>query len=239
MARALAWAYQTRMDSSMTWRMGVVWCGVVWCDVVWCAEGAVTRRQWLGCLPTGTRKREGCVCSVRAVCKCVDIGGKQGKGRLDRILVHTSPHRIPLRNQTSCQTINTVSGTEQGELPPKKRKLGTVQDCQRSSIKTLIACKLIRAETFLIEIMHPHNDLHIGNGLPGCFGKCGGTLLNGVYFSFTQTTTRQCLAVALGKVTNIPQRGIFSQIWDTKLPHHTVSGKYLLLHDDQPAGLFC
>ena len=39
------------------------------CGVVWCAEGAVTRRQWPGCLPTGTGKREGCVCCVRAVCK--------------------------------------------------------------------------------------------------------------------------------------------------------------------------
>ena len=45
---------------------GVVWCGVVWCGVVWCAEGAVTRRQWPGCLPTGTGKREGCV----LVCCC-------------------------------------------------------------------------------------------------------------------------------------------------------------------------
>ena len=41
----------------MVW-CGVVWCGVVWCGVVWCAEGAVTRRQCPGCLPTGTRKRE-------------------------------------------------------------------------------------------------------------------------------------------------------------------------------------
>ena len=40
---------------------GVVWCSVVWCGVVWCAKGAVTRRQWPGCLPTGTGKREGCV----------------------------------------------------------------------------------------------------------------------------------------------------------------------------------
>ena len=31
------------------------------CGVVCCAEGAVTRRQWPGCLPTGTGKREGCV----------------------------------------------------------------------------------------------------------------------------------------------------------------------------------
>ena len=52
---------------------------MVWCGVVWCTEGAVTRRQRPGCLPTGTGKREGCVYSVRAVCKCVDVGGKRGK----------------------------------------------------------------------------------------------------------------------------------------------------------------
>ena len=78
---------------------GVVWCGVVWCvvlccvvlccvvlccvvlccvvlccvvlrGVVWCAEGAVTRRQWLGCLPMGTGKQEGCV-SKCALCASV------------------------------------------------------------------------------------------------------------------------------------------------------------------------
>ena len=49
----------------------------VWCGLVWCAEGAATRRQWLGCLPTGTVKREGCVCCVRAVCKCVVLGRKE------------------------------------------------------------------------------------------------------------------------------------------------------------------
>ena len=52
------------------------WCGAVWCGVVWCAEGAVTRRQWPGRLPTGTGKWEGCVYSVRSVRKCVDISGK-------------------------------------------------------------------------------------------------------------------------------------------------------------------
>ena len=46
---------------------GVVWCGVVWCGVVWCAEGAVTRRQWPGCLPTGTGKRAG-LCVLCAHC---------------------------------------------------------------------------------------------------------------------------------------------------------------------------
>ena len=47
---------------------GVVWCGVVWCGVVWCAEGAVTKRQWPGCLPKGKGKRAGlCVLCARCV----------------------------------------------------------------------------------------------------------------------------------------------------------------------------
>ena len=48
----------------------VVSCRVVCvllCSVVWCAEGAVTRRQWPGCLPTGTGKRAG-LCVWRARC---------------------------------------------------------------------------------------------------------------------------------------------------------------------------
>ena len=45
-----------------------VMCGVVWCGVVWCAEGAVTKRQRPGCLPTGTGKRAGlCVLCARCV----------------------------------------------------------------------------------------------------------------------------------------------------------------------------
>ena len=40
--------------------------GVVWCGVVWCAEGAVTKRQRPGCLPTGKGKRAGlCVLCAR------------------------------------------------------------------------------------------------------------------------------------------------------------------------------
>ena len=61
---------------------GVVWCGVVWCGVVWCAEGAVTRRQWPGCLPTGTGKRAGlCVlCARRAyVCRPWWREGESGR----------------------------------------------------------------------------------------------------------------------------------------------------------------
>ena len=35
------------------------------------------------------------------------------------------------------------------------------------------------------------------------------------------------------------QHSSFSQIWNAKLPHRTTCGKYLLLQDTQPAGLFC
>ena len=58
----------------------VLCCVALRCVVLCCAEGAVTRRQWPGCLPTGTSKREGCVSSARAVCKCVINGGKRGGG---------------------------------------------------------------------------------------------------------------------------------------------------------------
>ena len=74
---------------------GVVWCGVVWCGVVWCL-GAVGSGPpsmhdvvWCGVVWCGVPKallpkgkgRDvysrvqvnglGCVCCVRAVCKCV------------------------------------------------------------------------------------------------------------------------------------------------------------------------
>ena len=52
---------------------------MVWCGVVWCAEGAVTKGQRPGCLPTGTGKREGCVCRARAVCECVQKGAESRK----------------------------------------------------------------------------------------------------------------------------------------------------------------
>ena len=69
----------------MVW-CGVVWCGVVWCGVVWCGLSGVV---WCGVLWCGVPKallpkgkgRDvyprvkvnglGCVCCVRAVCKCV------------------------------------------------------------------------------------------------------------------------------------------------------------------------
>ena len=44
-------------------------CGVVWrCSVLWCAEGAITKGQRPGCLPTGKGKRAGlCVLCARCV----------------------------------------------------------------------------------------------------------------------------------------------------------------------------
>ena len=54
----------------------VLCCVVLCCVVLYCAEGAVTRRQWLGCLPTGTGKRVGlCVLCVRCVLVCCCIAG--------------------------------------------------------------------------------------------------------------------------------------------------------------------
>ena len=64
------------------WAVVVVW---------WCAEGAVNRRQWLGCLPTGTSKREGCVCCTRAVCDCVATAGAWVRGTgTQRLLIRLS-----------------------------------------------------------------------------------------------------------------------------------------------------
>ena len=54
---------------------GVMWCGVVWCGVVWC--GVVCRRRCYqmakgrDVYPRAKVNGLGCVCGVRAVCKCV------------------------------------------------------------------------------------------------------------------------------------------------------------------------
>ena len=72
---------------------GVVWCGVVWCGVVWCAKGAVTRRQWPGCLPTGTGKRAGlCVLCARRVYVCRPRWGEGEPGRPGRPALGDRPH---------------------------------------------------------------------------------------------------------------------------------------------------
>ena len=74
----------------------VVLCCAVLCCVVLCCvvPNAVTKKQWPGCLPTGTGKREGCVYSACAVCKCVDVGRKRGVGETWR-----SPTRRLLSTQ--------------------------------------------------------------------------------------------------------------------------------------------
>ena len=79
---------------------GVVWCGVVWCGVVWCAEGAITRRQWLGCLPTDTGTWEGCVYNARTLCKCADIGVKRRVGETWRAPTRRllSAQKLPLHS---------------------------------------------------------------------------------------------------------------------------------------------
>ena len=82
---------------------GVVWCGVVWCGVVWCAEGAVTRRQRPGCLPTGTGKRAGlCLLRARRVYVCRSWRGEGGSREdlvstpLAAVLTPGAPAALPL-----------------------------------------------------------------------------------------------------------------------------------------------
>ena len=71
----------------------VVWCGVVCsavlcCVVLCCVEGAVTRRQWPGCLPTGTGKRA--VCVARMLCLRVCLPQREAG-------VYTGQHCSALR----------------------------------------------------------------------------------------------------------------------------------------------
>ena len=53
----------------VVWR-GVVWCGVVWCDVV-CRRRCYQRAKGRDVYPRVKVNGLGCVCCVRAVCKCV------------------------------------------------------------------------------------------------------------------------------------------------------------------------
>ena len=52
---------------------GVVWCGVVWCGVVWCGVPKALLREGNGrdVYRRVQVKGRGCVCGVRAMCKCV------------------------------------------------------------------------------------------------------------------------------------------------------------------------
>ena len=87
----------------------VVWCGVVWCGVVWCAEGAVTRRQWPGCLPTGTGKREGCV-SKCALCASVLLYSRDqctvALGRYCSADACARSHRVHWAHCTVCAALH-------------------------------------------------------------------------------------------------------------------------------------
>ena len=66
---------------------GVVWCGVVWCGVVWCGVPKALLPEGNGqdVYPRVHVNGRGCVCCVRAVCKCVDPGGERG-GREDLVV---------------------------------------------------------------------------------------------------------------------------------------------------------
>ena len=52
---------------------GVVWCGVVWCGVVWCGvpKALLPKGKGRDVYPRVQVNGLGCVCCVRAVCKCV------------------------------------------------------------------------------------------------------------------------------------------------------------------------
>ena len=52
---------------------GVVWCGVVWCGVVWCGvpKALLSKGKGRDVYPRVQVNGLGCVCCVRAVCKCV------------------------------------------------------------------------------------------------------------------------------------------------------------------------
>ena len=52
---------------------GVVWCGVVWCGVVWCGvpKALLPKGKGRDVYPRVKVNGLGCVCCVRAVCKCV------------------------------------------------------------------------------------------------------------------------------------------------------------------------
>ena len=51
----------------------LVWCGVVWCGVVWCGvpKALLPKGKGRDVYPRVQVNGLGCVCCVRAVCKCV------------------------------------------------------------------------------------------------------------------------------------------------------------------------
>ena len=69
---------------------GMVWCavvqgGVVWCGVVWCAKGAVTKRQWPGCLAYGHSKTGRGVCMRVLYVVCTHLHGGRACPRVWRV----------------------------------------------------------------------------------------------------------------------------------------------------------
>ena len=79
------------------------------CGVVWCAEGAITRRQWSGCLPTGTGKREGCV-SKCALCARVLLYSRDqctvALGRCCSADACACSHRVYWAHYTLCAALH-------------------------------------------------------------------------------------------------------------------------------------
>ena len=52
-----------------------MWCGVVWCGV---PKALLPEGKGRDVYPRVQVNGRGCVCCVRAVCKCVDSGGERG-----------------------------------------------------------------------------------------------------------------------------------------------------------------
>ena len=62
-----------RMDNIPTMTVLAQWCGVVWCGVVWCGvpKALLPKGKGRDVYPRVQVNGLGCVCCVRAVCKCV------------------------------------------------------------------------------------------------------------------------------------------------------------------------
>ena len=63
----------TKGDLEAPHQASVVWCGVVWCGVVWCGvpKALLPKGKGRDVYPRVQVNGLGCVCCVRAVCKCV------------------------------------------------------------------------------------------------------------------------------------------------------------------------
>ena len=107
-----------------------VWCGVVWCGVVWYAEGAVTRRQWPGCLPTGTGKRAGlCVLCARRVYVRRSWWREGEPGRPGRLALGDRPHSRSSRctpSRSACWCRRSSCNAHAIVLPGPRRAFSNV-----------------------------------------------------------------------------------------------------------------